>query len=139
MHTFKSKIHGDMKKMNSLADLKDCFEEAVSKKAVEPFNADYLSGKPYEYELPAWERRFVRKVSILENKLKRKGIRYGWDRRERCFTVWKYRFGSAYPTYRYVRVNVRENDYSFGTDTEDLVFDGRVSAVVDAAAKWLGA
>ena len=45
--------------------------------------------------------------------------------------------GSEYPTYRYVGVNMDENDYFFGTEKEDLVFDGKVSVVVDAVAKWI--
>ena len=51
--------------------------------------------------------------------------------------VHKFIGGSEYPTYRYVRVNMEENDYSFGTEKEDLVFDGRASVVIDAVVTWV--
>lgn len=105
---------------------------------LEPFDPAYLSDKPYEIpRISSYERRFLHKVSIIENKLRRKGIRFEWLDNWKCFRVNKYVLGSEYPTYRYVRVNMEENDYSFGTEKEDLVFDGKASVVVDAVAKWL--
>ena len=105
---------------------------------LEPFSPDYINGKPYRIpDLSPYEKRFIHKVSILEKKMRRKGIRFEWLAGWGCFRVHKYVLDSEYPTYRYVRVNMDENDYSFGTEKEDLVYDGRASVVVDAVARWI--
>ena len=105
---------------------------------IEPYDPSYLSDKPYEVpDLSSYEKRFIHKVSILEKKLRRKGVRSEWVERWKCFRVKKYVLDSQYPTYRYVRVNMDENDYSFGTEEEDLVFDGKASVIVDATVRWL--
>lgn len=105
---------------------------------IEPFDPAYISDKPYEIpDLSNREKRFLHKVSILEHKLRRNGISYEWIPETECFRIKRYNIGSDYPTYRYVGVNVDENDYWFGTETEDLVFDGRSSVVVEAASKWV--
>lgn len=118
-----------MTKLNDLQKLNE---------VLEPYDPAYLSDKGYEIpEISSYEKRFLHKVSIIENKLRRKGIRFEWMDNWKCFRVSKYVLGSEYPTYRYVRVNMQENDYSFGTEKEDLVFDGKASVVIDAVAKWL--
>lgn len=104
---------------------------------VEPYNPSYLDeDRSNPYEIPAWEKKFFRKVSILENKMRRAGIKYEWLENWSCFRIERY-INSDYPTYRYMRANMDTNDYSFGTEKEDLVFDGKVSVVVEAAVKWL--
>lgn len=118
-----------MKKLNNLKELGD---------VLEPFDPNYLSDKPYEIpQISAYERRFLRKVSIIEKKLVRNRVSFEWVDRWKCFRVRKYALGSEYPTYRYVRVNMEENDYSFGTEDEDLVFDGHASVVIDAVVEWV--
>lgn len=127
-----------MAKIKNLQDLSS-IELELDRDILEPFDPEYLSNEPYQIpDISSYEKKFFRKVSILENKLKRAGIRFDWDEYEECFRVWKYRNGSEYPTYRYVRVNMDEGDYSFGTENEDLVFDTKVSVVVTAVAKWIG-
>lgn len=109
-----------------------------SKDVVEPFDPAYVSDKGYEIpDISDYEKRFLRKVSIMEKKLRKTRIAFEWNERYDCFQVWKYVNGSEYPTYRYVGVNMDENDYFFGTEKEDLVFDGKVSVVVAAVAKWI--
>ena len=128
-----------MAKFKNLEDLDSVYEEFdKTKDVVEPFDPAYLSDKGYEIpELSSYEKRFIHKVSILEKKLRRNSIAFHWSERYDCFQVWKYINGSEYPTYRYVGVNMDENDYFFGTEKEDLVFDGKASVVVEAVAKWL--
>lgn len=127
-----------MRKLNQLQDLSS-IELELDRDILEPYDPAYLSDEPYQIpDISSYEKKFFRKVSILENKLKRAGIRFDWNEYEECFRVWKYVNGSEYPTYRYVRVNMDEGDYSFGTEKEDLVFDTKVSVVVTAVAKWLG-
>lgn len=105
---------------------------------LEPFDPAYLSNKSYEIpQISSYERRFLHKVSIIEKKLQRNRIPFEWLENWECFRVHKFIGGSEYPTYRYVRVNMEENDYSFGTEKEDLVFDGRASVVVDAVVTWV--
>lgn len=107
---------------------------------LEPFDPNYISNKPYEIpQISSYERRFLHKVSIIEKKLRRNRIPFEWLENWECFRVRKYILGSEYPTYRYVRVNMEENDYSFGTEKEDLVFDGRASVVIDAVIAWVNA
>lgn len=105
---------------------------------LEPFDPNYISKKSYEIpQISAHERRFLHKVSIIEKKLQRNRIPFEWLENWECFRVHKFIGGSEYPTYRYVRVNMEENDYSFGTEKEDLVFDGRASVVIDAVVTWV--
>lgn len=123
------KNENDMTKLDDLRKLGE---------VIEPYDPDYLNDKPYEVpDLSSYEKRFLHKISILENKLKRKGVRFEWVERWECFRIKKYVLGSDYPTYRYIRVNMDENDYSFGTEELDLVFDGKASVIVDAAVRWL--
>lgn len=119
----------EMEKINDLAKLGE---------VLEPYDPAYISGKAYQIpDISSAEKKFIRKVSILENRLRKAHVRFRWHDQFRCFYVWKYKEGSEYPTYRYVRVNIDENDYSFGTEDEDLVFDGKVSVVVKATVDWL--
>lgn len=105
---------------------------------LEPFDPNYISKKSYEIpQISVHERRFLHKVSIIEKKLQRNRIPFEWLENWECFRVHKFIGGSEYPTYRYVRVNMEENDYSFGTEKEDLVFDGRASVVIDAVVTWV--
>ena len=105
---------------------------------LEPFDPNYISGKPYEIpQIPSYERRFFHKVSIIEKKLRRNNVPFEWMERWSCFRIRKYVGDSEYPTYRYVRINMEENDYSFGTEDEDLVYDGKASVIVEAVAAWI--
>lgn len=118
-----------MTKLNDLRKLNE---------VLEPFDPAYLSDKGYEIpDISSYEKRFLHKVSIIEKKLRRNGVKYEWLGDWECFRVRKYVMESEYPTYRYVRVNMDGNDYSFGTEKEDLVFDGKVSVVVDAVVAWI--
>lgn len=104
---------------------------------LEPYDPNYLDDDTENpYKLSAWEKKFLRKVSILQNKLRKAGVHYEWLDNWQCFRVEKY-INSDYPTYRYVRVNMEENDYSFGTEKEDLFFDSRVSEVVAEVKIWV--
>ena len=128
-----------MAKFDNFEDLDSVYAEFDKKQdVVEPFDPAYVSDKGYEIpDISTYEKRFLRKVSIMEKKLRKARISFEWNERYDCFQVKKYVNGSEYPTYRYVGVNMDENDYFFGTEKEDLVFDGKVSVVVDAVAKWI--
>lgn len=118
-----------MTKLDSLQALGD---------VLEPFDPSYISDKPYEIpQITAYERRFLHKVSIIEKKLRRNQIPFEWLENWECFRVRKYILGSEYPTYRYVRVNMEENDYSFGTEKEDLFYDGHASEVIKEVVRWV--
>ena len=117
-----------MAKLDNLQDLGN---------VLEPFDPDYISNKSYEIpDISSYEKRFYHKVSILEKKLRKNKVSIEWLSDWECFRVHKMA-ESGYPIYRYVRVNMDENDYSFGTEKEDLVFDGKASVVVDAVVKWV--
>lgn len=105
---------------------------------LEPFDPNYISDKPYETpQISSYERRFLHKVSIIEKKLRRNRIPFEWLENWECFRVHKFIGGSEYPTYRYVRVNMEENDYSFGTEKEDLFYDSHASEVVKEVVRWV--
>lgn len=105
---------------------------------MEPFDPTYISDKGYQIpELSSYEKRFLHKVSILEKKLRRAKVKYEWLPSWECFRVKKFVLNSEYPTYRYVWVDMEENDYAFGTEDEALVYDGHSSVVVDAVARWI--
>lgn len=107
---------------------------------IEPYNPDYLSDKPYEIpQISAYEKRYLHKLSILENKLRRNKIKFDWLEDDECFRIWKYKLGSEYPSYMYLSVYMDENKYAFGGETEDVCVDGHASRVVEAALKWLNA
>lgn len=134
---FKVKVLKDTRDFDSKGNVINYDkEETSSTDIVEPYDPAYLSDEKEEYEISRSEKAWLRKVSILENKLRRSKIKYEWVERWECFRVEKF-INSDYPTYRYLRVNMEENDYGFGTEKEDLVFDGKVSVVVDAAVKWV--
>lgn len=103
---------------------------------LEPFDPSYGTTSTIP-ELSSYEKRFLRKVSTVEKKLRKNKILFEWMHYQRCFRLHKYIFDSEYPTYRYVYINMEENDYSFGTEKEDLVFDRRASVVIEAAIRWL--
>lgn len=114
--------------------------EAKYEHLVEPYNPEYLSNAPYEVpQLSASERRWLRKVSIVEKKLIKERIRFEWLADWECFRVRRYVNGSEYPQYRYIRINMDENDYSFGTEKEDFVWDGKISVVMTEVKKWVNA
>lgn len=103
---------------------------------LEPFDPAYLTDKRYEApEISSFEKRFFHKLSILEKKLRRANVKIEWLDDWQCFRVCRY-MDSEFPLYRYVGVNMDENDYYFGTEKEDLVYDGKASVVVEAVAKW---
>lgn len=107
---------------------------------IEPYNPDYLSDKPYEIpQISSYEKRYLHKLSILENKLRRNKIKYEWLERDECFRIRKYKLGSEYPSYMYLSVYMDCNKYAFGGETEDVCVDGHASRVVEAALKWLNA
>lgn len=118
-----------MTRLNSLQKLED---------VLEPFDPAYLTDKGYEIpEISDYEKRFFRKVSILENKLRKAKVKYEWLENDEMFRVHKYRNGSEYPTYMYVAIYMDENKYAFGGYETDLVVDGKVSIVVDAVKEWV--
>ena len=104
---------------------------------LEPFDPAYITGGTPIAELSASEKKFCHKVSILWNKMRKLGVYGEWTGYE--FRVARYNPESEYPTYRYLTVNLDENDYSFGTEKEDLVYSTRVTEVVEAAKKWCNA
>lgn len=117
--------------------VKETYEEKCGE-LLDPYDPDYLSTSPTKDDpISPYEKRFLHKVSILQNKLRREGVSADWDEYRQCFRVARYI--SSYPTYRYVRVNLDENDYSFGDEKDDFFWDGKVSAVVAEVKKWVNA
>lgn len=105
---------------------------------LEPFDPEYLTNKEYVApELSAYEKKFLHKVGIMESKLKKEKIRFEWLPDIEEFRIKKFRKYSEYPVYMYLRVNVDENEYAFGDENMDLVYDSHISVVIDAAKKWL--
>lgn len=104
---------------------------------LEPFDPSYITGGTPIEELSSYEKRFCHKVSILYNKMRRLGVSGHWNGSE--FEVERYVLDSEYPMIRYLSVNMETNDYSFGTENEDLVYSTRVSEVVEVAKKWCNA
>lgn len=104
---------------------------------LEPFDPSYITGGTPIEELSSYEKRYCHKVSILYNKMRRLGVRGHWN--GSGFEVERYVLDSEYPMIRYLTVNMETNDYSFGTENEDLVYSTRVSEVVEAAKKWCNA
>lgn len=111
--------------------------EEKEEDVVEPYNPDYLTDEKPEFDIASSEKRFVHKVSILFNKMRKHRIVGYWEPREEAFRIEKYVNGSEYPTIRYMWVDMSDNTYCFGTRSEALVYDGKVSVAVEAAAKWL--
>lgn len=133
---FKVKILKDDRMYDSKGNIVNLESEPTDIDLVEPYDPAYLTDEKDEYDISRSEKAFLRKVSILEGKLRKTKIKYEWIERWSCFRVERY-INSDYPTYRYLRINMDENDYSFGTEKEDLVFDTKVSVAVDAAVKWV--
>ncbi len=104
---------------------------------LEPFDPAYITGGTPIADLSASEKRFCHKVSILYNKMRKLGVKGHWN--GDSFEVERYLPNSEYPVIRYLTVNMDENDYSFGTEKEDLVYSTRVTEVVEAAKKWCNA
>lgn len=105
---------------------------------VAPYDPDYITNVPYQVpDIPRWEKKWLHKVGIVENKLKREHIHFEWLTDWECFKVQRFRPGSDYPQVRYIRINLEENDYSFGTETTDYVYDSRISVVMAAVKEWV--
>ena len=105
---------------------------------VEPYDPAYITNTPYQIpNISARERRWLHKVGIVENKLKREHIHFEWLADWECFRVQRFRPGSDYPQVRYIRINMEENEYAFGDENYDLVYDSRISPVIAAVKEWV--
>lgn len=103
----------------------------------EPYDPAYLEEKEDKnpYKLPESEKRFLRKISILQNKLHREHIHYEWMETLECFRVARYI--TEYPTYRYVRIYMDDNMYAFGDSNYDYEVDSNISVVLESVKKWI--
>ena len=72
-----------MAKFDNFEDLDSVYAEFdKSKDVVEPFDPAYVSDKGYEIpDISAHEKRFLRKVSIMEKKLRKAHISFEWNER----------------------------------------------------------
>lgn len=126
-----------MKKYSDVKDLLEVFEKFSDGSRLEPFDPEYLRDTPSGVpRLSSSEERLLTKLAILERALKKAHVRFDWSKSMECFRVCKYVGDSSYPTYRYVGVNMDEDDYFFGTEDEDLVFDKKSLVVVNAVVSW---
>ena len=109
----------------------------------EPFDPAYLTDKPYEIpDISSYEKRFNRKISIIENKLKKNHISFEWLEQHEMFRVGKKRQGdngemSDYYTYQYIAVYMETNEYAFGGWEEDRCVSTRISDVIASVNEWL--
>lgn len=111
--------------------------------AEEPYDPELLSDKGYEIpDLSGYEKRFNRKISIIENKLKKNHIRYEWLSNYEMFRVGKKRQDSRgnvsnYYTYQYIAVYMETNEYAFGGWEEDRCVSTRISDVIESVKEWM--
>lgn len=108
-------------------------------KVLEPIDPGYING--YKFKVPSLgNEAWIRKVSILQNKLRRHHIRYEWEADSEMFRVWKYRTRNGvedeYPTVMWVGV-YDTGEYCFGGEEEDMIVSRRVSDVVNVVEEWL--
>lgn len=125
---------------------------------LEPYDPAYVTDAPYEIpDISGYEKRFNRKISIIENKLRKNHIRYEWLEAHEMFRVWKFRYEekpgkvrkkdgtplntykvySEYPTYQYIAVYMETNEYAFGGWEEDQCVSTRISDVINSVMEWL--
>lgn len=113
-------------------------EEFESDKEMEePFDVEYLSNEPYEVEdLSGEEKRFYKKLHILERRLKKAGIRGAceWMPQHEMFRVRK--MVGEYPTYMYLAIYDCK-EYGFGTWDDDAIVSTDVKEVVAEVVEWL--
>ena len=111
--------------------------------AEEPYDPSYLSNESYEVpDIDAYEKRFNRKVSIVENKLKKNHIRFEWLPQHEMFRVSKIRQSddgkvSGLPTYQYIAIYMETNEYAFGGWEEDRCVSTRISDVIESVKEWM--
>lgn len=105
---------------------------------LEPYNPDYLLKDAYAIpELSNYEKRFCRKVGTLQAKLRKAKVSATWDSDYEVFEVRKLNPKTGYDWVMYVSVDLDENTYNFGGETEDICVSGRVSEVVAAVVEWM--
>ena len=105
---------------------------------LEPYNPDYLLKDGYAVpELSSYEKRFCRKVGTLHSKLRKAHIKVVWLADYEVFEVRKPNPKTGYEWVMYVSVNMDDNTYAFGGETEDICESGRVSEVVAAVVEWM--
>ena len=105
---------------------------------LEPYDPAYLeeSDDKNPYAISAEEKAFIRKVSILENRMKKLGLYGEWDANSRMFTIEKFLGKSEYPTLRFLYVDMDDNTYNFSNEKEVFEYSTNVKEVVEAAKKW---
>ena len=113
------------------------FEEL--RDVMEPYDPSYVSDKPYEIpQLSASEKAYMRKLSILHNKLRSARLRITSTEYEE-YRISKRRVfkgkPSEYLTYMYLWVE--NGEYCFGTEDKVVFTSRRVSATVNKAIEWL--
>lgn len=110
---------------------------------IEPYDPEIVSDKGYEIpDISSYEKRFLRKISIIESKLKKSHIRYEWLPQHEMFRVGKKRMDSegkfsGYYTYQYIAVYMETNEYAFGGWEEDRCVSTRISDVIESVKKWM--
>ena len=115
----------------------------VNDEVEEPFDPAYLTDEPYEIpDISSYEKKFNRKISIIENKLKKNHISFEWLEQHEMFRVGKKRQGdngemSDYYTYQYIAVYMETNEYAFGGWEEDRCVSTRISDVIASVNEWL--
>lgn len=130
----------DTRDFDSKGNAIDYEPEENEREIVEPYDPAYTDEEEDKNPcvISAKERRFLRKISILENKLKRNKIGYEWDSYRQRFEVARYAEESEYPTYAYLWVDMSDNTYNFGTSYKDSWYDEKVGEIIDITIKWLG-
>lgn len=125
----------------SIAHRKGEYEKELEN--LEPYDPAYVTDEPYEIpDISSYEKRFNRKISIIENKLRKNRIKFEWLDRYEIFRVSKFRQDSSgkvsgYPTYQYIAVYMETNEYAFGGWEEDRCVSTRISDVIESVKEWM--
>lgn len=110
----------------------------VGEETVEPYDPAYLGDEEEEADiLSSFEKRYYKRIKLLENKLRKAKIRFDWNSRFDCFIVKKFKNGSDYPVIKNIWVDTDDWTYCFGSDDAE-VYDSNLSLILDKVMSWLG-
>lgn len=91
-----------------------------------------------EYDvLSRYEIKFYKKLGVLINGLKRKGIRFAYDADDEVLVVSKTRIGHDFPDLMYIAVYVETGQFAFGGEETDVIVSTNSREVIKQVEEWL--